>query len=140
MNTSPTPITVSVTVNVRVEKAWNYFTQPEHITQWCFAIDAWHAPRAENDLRAGGKFLTRMEAKDGSAGFDFTGVYNEVKLHEFFSYTMEDGRKVKVSFSEKDNATIITETFDPESANPIEMQRNGWQAILENFKKYAEAK
>lgn len=90
-------ITVETTVNAPVEKAWEFWTKPEHITNWSFASEDWHAPRAENDLRAGGKFLTRMEAKDGSFGFDFGGVYDEVKLNEFISYTLGDDRKVTVS-------------------------------------------
>lgn len=131
-------ITVENTINAPVEKVWEIWNSPEHITQWCAASDDWHAPKAENDLRTGGKFSTRMEAKDGSFGFDFGGVYDEVKTNDIISYTMEDGRTVKITFIKNGNETKVIETFEAESQNPIEMQRGGWQAILDNFKKYAE--
>ena len=131
-------ITIKATVNVPITKVWEYWGAPEHITQWCKASDDWHAPSAENDLRTGGIFTTRMEAKDGSFGFDFGGTYDEVIEHKLIAYTMEDGRTVKITFEEKEGVTEIIETFDPESENPIEMQRGGWQAILDNFKAYAE--
>lgn len=133
-------ITVQSTVHAPVAKVWEYWTEPEHITQWNNASDDWHTPVAENDLKVGGKFLTRMEAKDGSFGFDFGGIYDEVKLHEVISYTMGDGRKVSITFKGHENETEVIETFDAESTNPIEMQQAGWQAILDNFKKYAEHK
>jgi len=132
-------ITVTATINAPVEKVWNYWTSPEHITQWYNASDDWHAPRAENDVQAGGKFITRMEAKDGSFGFDFNGIYDEIKTNELISYTIEGGRKVSITFSENGNETIVTETFEAENENPIDMQRAGWQAISDNFKKYVEA-
>jgi len=132
-------ITVTATINAPVEKAWNYWTSPKHITQWYNASDDWHAPRAENDLQVTGKFTTRMEAKDGSFGFDFNGIYDEIKTNELISYTIEGGRKVSITFSENGNETIVTETFEAENENPIDMQRAGWQAILDNFKKYVEA-
>jgi len=134
-----TSITIENTVKAPVEKVWEFWTGPEHITKWAYASDDWHAPRAENDLRAGGKFLTRMEAKDGSFGFDFGGVYDDVKTNELIEYTIGDGRKVVVHFTKKGNETGIVSTFEAESTNPIEMQRGGWQAILDNFKKYVEA-
>jgi len=137
--TNNTPITVESTVNAPVAKVWTCWTTPEHITQWNNASDDWHTPKAENDLRAGGKFLTRMEAKDGSFGFDFTGVYDTVDTHQHIAYTLEDGRKVAIRFMEKDGVTQVSETFDPEGQNPADMQRAGWQAILDNFKKYTEA-
>src|SRR5690349_538708 len=119
MNTeSRTSITVSNTVKAPVEKVWRSWNEPKHITQWCAAADDWHAPSAENDLRTGGTFSTRMEAKDGSFGFDFGGVYDEVKTHELITYTMGDGRKVKIIFAAKGNETEITETFEAESENP----------------------
>jgi uncharacterized protein YndB with AHSA1/START domain len=133
-------ITVETTVNVPVEKAWKYFTKPEHITKWNFASDEWHSPTAENDLRPGGKFSYRMEAKDESFGFDFGGVYDAVEEHKLIEYTIGDGRKVKIVFSGNDKTTHVTEVFEAESTNPIEMQKNGWQAILNNYKKYAESK
>ena len=130
--------TVESTINAPVEKVWNFWTSPEHITKWCNASDDWHAPHAENDLRTGGKFMTRMEAKDGSFGFDFGGVYDEVNVNKVIAYTMGDGRKVNVIFASVGNQTKVTETFEAETQNSIEMQRGGWQAILDNFKKYTE--
>ena len=134
-----TVVTVSTVINAPVAKVWEYWSKPEHITQWCSASDDWHAPKAENDLRTGGKFSTRMEAKDGSMGFDFGGVYDEVKNNEYIEYTMGDGRKVQVSFAAKGNTTAIVEKFEAEEMNPVEMQRGGWQAILDNFKNYTES-
>jgi uncharacterized protein YndB with AHSA1/START domain len=131
-------ITVKTTVHAPVEKVWEYWTEPEHITKWNNASDDWHTPLAENDLTVGGKFLTRMEAKDGSFGFDFAGVYDEVKLNEVIAYTLGDGRKVNITFKGQGNETEVIETFDAETTNPIEMQQAGWQAILDNFKKYVE--
>lgn len=133
------PITVETLVNVLPEKAWEFFTKPEHITGWNFASDDWHAPKATNDLRVGGTFTCRMESKDGAQGFDFSGTYEEVVLHEHIRYVMEDGRKVSVLFKNEGGKTRVTETFDPETENPPEMQKGGWQSILDNFKKYAEA-
>lgn len=132
-------ITVQSIINAPIEKVWQYWTSPEHITQWCNASDDWHAPRAENDVQVGGKFTTRMEAKDRSFGFDFGGVYDEVRLHEYIAYTIGDGRKVNITFSGNGNETSVTETFEPENQNPLDMQQAGWQAILDNFKKYVEA-
>jgi uncharacterized protein YndB with AHSA1/START domain len=131
-------VTVKTTVNVPVEKVWEFWTEPNHITKWNNASEDWHTPVAENDLRPGGSFLSRMEAKDGSFGFDFKGIYDEVKLLEFISYSLEDGRKVEISFEGKENETEIIETFDPDTSNSIELQQTGWQAIIDNFKKYAE--
>ncbi len=131
-------ITVSTIVRVPRERAWELWTVPEHIVQWCFASDDWHAPRAENNLRVGGTFVTRMEAKDGSVGFDFGGAYTEVVPQERIAYSADDGRKVIIMFTEKDSGTEITELFEPENENPVEMQRGGWQSILDNFRKYAE--
>ena len=134
-----TVLTVQNTINAPVEKVWEFWSNPEHIIKWCSPSDDWHTPRAENDLRSGGKFLSRMEAKDGSFGFDFGGVYDEVKNHEYIEYTIGDGRKVKISFSPEGKNTKLVETFDAENENPIEMQQGGWQAILDSFKKYTEA-
>ena len=133
-------IMVETIVNENVEKVWDAYTSPAHIVKWAFADESWYAPRATNDLRVGGSFLTHMEAKDGSAGFDFTGTYDEVIPHKKIAYTMDgdDKRKVVVTFEELGNSTHVRVTFDPEGENPIEMQRAGWQAILENFKKHAE--
>ena len=132
-------ITVNTIVNAPIEKVWDCWTAPAHIVKWNAASDDWHTPRAENDLRTGGKFLARMEAKDGSFGFDFEGIYDEVIPNQTIAYHMSDGRKVKVEFVQKsENETEVIETFDPESENSLEMQRDGWQAILNNFKKYIE--
>ena len=132
-------ITIESTVKAPVEKVWKLWNGPEHITKWANASDDWHTPFAENDLREGGKFLSRMEAKDGSFGFDFGGVYDKVKQNELIEYTIGDGRKVTVHFTSNDNETKVVETFEAEETNTIEMQRGGWQAILNNFKKYAES-
>lgn len=134
-----TIITVENTVNVPVEKVWEYWTRPEHITQWNYASNDWCTPWVKADFREGGKFVARMEAKDGSAGFDFGGEYNILRTNEYIEYTIGDGRKVKVTFAPINNATKVTETFEAENTNPIDMQRTGWQAILDNFKKYAES-
>ncbi|MDX1752165.1 MAG: SRPBCC family protein [Salinimicrobium sediminis] len=131
-------ITVETLVPLPVEKVWTLWTTPEHITKWNFASPEWHSPKAENELHAGGKFNYRMEAKDGSAGFDFEGTYEKVTPNKYIKYKMEDGREAEVVFKPVDNATFIEETFDPEAENSIEMQRDGWQAILENFRNYAE--
>ena len=133
-----TKVTVEATVNAPVEKVWKSWSEPQHITKWCAASDDWHAPKAENDLRTGGTFSTRMEAKDGSFGFDFGGVYDNVKKNELIEYTMGDGRKVRVAFTPSGDTTKIVETFDAETTNPVDMQRTGWQAILDNFKRYTE--
>ena len=136
--TAKTKITIASTVNAPVEKVWNLWSAPEHITKWCAASDDWHTPRAENDLRTGGAFSSRMEAKDGSFGFDFGGVYDNVKTNELIEYTIGDGRKVITHFTPEGNGTTITQTFEAENENPVEMQRTGWQAILDSFKKYTE--
>ncbi|MBS1529551.1 MAG: SRPBCC family protein [Bacteroidetes bacterium] len=137
--TANTIITVEATINASVEKAWDVFTNTKHITHWNHASDDWHSPSAENDLRPGGKFVYRMEAKDGSFGFDFGGTYEEVKPNEKLVYTIGDGRKVENVFTKEGGATRVTVTFEAENQNSIEMQRGGWQAILDNFKKYAES-
>ncbi|WNR44074.1 SRPBCC family protein [Paenibacillus roseipurpureus] len=139
METNQVRVTVEATVQAPVDRVWAYWTEPAHITKWNQASEDWHAPFAENDLQVGGKFITRMEAKDGSFGFDFGGVYDEVKHHEVIAYTIGDGRKVNITFHSEGNATKIVETFDAETMNPVEMQQAGWQAILDNFKKYAES-
>ena len=135
-----TKITVEVLVKAPLGVVWKLWTTPADITQWNNASDDWHTPRAEADLRAGGKFLFRMEAKDGSSGFDFGGVYDAVKKHESLAYTIGDGRKVEIRFTRNGTETRVVETFEAESENPLEMQRRGWQAILNNFKKYAESR
>ena len=138
MKETNTKITVKTTVNAPVEKVWMAWTEPEHITQWNNASDDWYTPYAENNLTVGGKFLYRMEAKDGSFGFDFTGTYDEVQPQKFIAYTLDDGRQVEVTFVGDGNSTEIGEIFEAESENSIELQQQGWQAILDNFKKYTE--
>ena len=135
-----TTITIEATINAPVEKVWKFWTEPEHIKQWNNASDDWHTPKAENDLRVGGKFSSRMEAKDGSFGFDFGGVYDKVKTNELIAYTLGDDRKVKIIFTSQGNSTKVTEAFEAESENAIDLQKTGWQAILNNFKKYTETK
>lgn len=134
----PTKVTVQAVIQAPVDKVWRYWTEPEHITKWNQASDDWHSPRSENDLRVGGKFVTRMEAKDGSMGFDFGGEYDEVKLHETIAYTMGDGRRVDIAFTAQGNETKVVEIFDAETSHPVEFQQAGWQAIMDNFKKYTE--
>lgn len=134
-----TKITVENTINAPVEKVWKYWTAPQHITKWCQASEDWHAPYADNDLRKGGSFKTTMAAKDGSFQFDFAGVYNTVEMHKLIEYTMEDGRKVKITFAEMGNTSHVVETFEAENTNSAELQQQGWQAILNNFKNYTES-
>ena len=132
-------VTVESTINAPVEKVWQYWSAPEHITQWCQASDDWHVPHAENDLRTGGKFKTTMAAKDGSFSFDFEGVYDKVDENKAIEYTIADGRKVVVRFIPEGSNTHVVEEFEAESINSVEMQKSGWQAILDSFKKHAEA-
>lgn len=133
-------ITVEALVHAPIEKVWRYWTEPEHITQWNAASDDWHSPRVENDLRVGGRFTARMEAKDGSSGFDFGGTYTEVIPHERIAYVMNgaDERTVEVLFQAEGDGVKVTQTFDAEEENSLEMQKNGWQAIMDRFKQYVE--
>ncbi len=133
------PITVTAEINAPVEKVWNTWTAPEHITKWCQASDDWHAPYADNDVKVGGTFKTTMAAKDGSFSFDFGGEYTEVTKNKSMSYTMGDGRTATILFGENNGKTIVKETFDAEGQNSLDMQRGGWQAILDNYKKYTES-
>lgn len=131
-------IKISTTIQSNLHKVWIYYTQPEHITNWNFASDDWQCPHAENELRVGGKYIARMEAKDGSFGFDFEGVYDEVIDQKKITYTLGDGRMVTTIFEAQDSNTNVTTSFDAEGSHSIEMQQAGWQAILDNFKKYTE--
>ncbi|EJL75458.1 SRPBCC family protein [Chryseobacterium populi] len=134
------PVKIDITILSPVEKVWDYFNAPRHITKWNFADESWQCPASENDLRVGGKFKTRMEAKDKSFGFDFEGIYDEIIPNEKIKYHLEDGRKVEVVFDKLDDGTTkVTEIFDPEKQNSVEMQREGWYAILNNFHKYVES-
>ena len=139
MDTSEkTLITVQANINAPIIKVWNCWTLPEHIIHWNHASEEWHTPRAENDLRPGGKFLWRMEARDGSQGFDFEGTFETIITHQRIAYSIVDGRKVEITFSESGGETNISEIFEAEDTNSIELQRSGWQAIMNNFKKYVE--
>jgi uncharacterized protein YndB with AHSA1/START domain len=132
-------ITIQAIVSANKQKTWNYYTQPEHIVHWNFATDDWQCPRASNDLSVGGKYIARMEAKDGSVGFDFEATYTEIIEGEKFTYTMPDSRVVHVRFNGAGDKTEVVITFDAETENSLELQRSGWQAILNNFKEYTES-
>ncbi|MEA4869191.1 hypothetical protein SDC9_76432 [bioreactor metagenome] len=131
-------ITVETTVAVSPELAWTYWTEPRHITQWNQASEDWHTPSAEQDVRVGGKFSSRMESKDGQYGFDFWGVYNAVEPYHLLASTLGDGRKVSVLFEAVSGGTKITETFEAETEYSVDLQRTGWQAILDSYKRYVE--
>ncbi len=131
-------ITVVANINADAKKVWDYYTTPQHITKWNFADPSWHCPYATNDMKVGGKYLARMEAKDGSFGFDFEAIYDEIKMGNSFTYSLGD-RTVNVELKPLHNQTEIRVVFDPENENPMEMQQGGWQAILNNFKSYTEA-
>ncbi len=139
MNASKkTMITVETMINAPVKKVWECWTEPRHITKWCSASDDWHAPYAENDVRVDGRFKTTMAAKDGSVSFDFTGTYQKIRKLELIEYDIDDGRLVNISFMVNGDRVKVTETFEAETENPVEKQRTGWQAILDNFRKYVE--
>jgi len=136
--TDKTTVVVRAIINAPVNKVWKFWTEPEHITHWNYASDDWHSPNAENDLKVGGRFRSRMEAKDGSDGFDFSGEYTRVEKHKQIEFTLDDDRKVQLTFVPNGGETIVSETFEPEHSNTIELQQAGWQSILDNFKKYVE--
>lgn len=131
-------ITITATIIAPIEKVWDYYTNPKHITQWNFADSSWHCPSAINDMKIGGTYKARMEAKDGSFGFDFEAIYTAIEKHKSFTYEF-GGRSSTVTFNKKENQTEVLVSFDPETENPIEMQRAGWQSILNNFKNYTES-
>jgi uncharacterized protein YndB with AHSA1/START domain len=135
----PVVITIETEVKAPIEKIWEHWNEPAHIVQWATASDDWHTTRATNDLKPGGQFVTRMEAKDGSMGFDFAGTYTNVVPMKKIAYKIGDGRNVDIDFISKDNGYRIIEKFEAEEENPIEMQQGGWQAILNNFKKNVES-
>jgi len=139
MNSNSTPISISTFVNLPIEIVWKVWIRPVHIKKWNNASPDWYTPFAKNDLKVGGKFNYRMEARDGSFGFDFEGKYLEVELEKLISYQLEDGRKVRVKFEKEGTGVRLIEIFEPENENPIELQLQGWQAILDNFKRYCEA-
>ena len=132
-------ITVTTTIETSIEKVWDTWTNPIHITQSHHASDDWYAPYANNDVRVDGTFKTTMSAKDGSFSFDLEGVYTKVELHKYIAYSLPDGRNVEITFKNEDSSVDIVESFDPESQNPHELQQQGWQMILNNFKKYVES-
>lgn len=138
-NTLEVMITVQIEIEAPIETVWEYWTDPKHIVHWNFASDSWCCPSATNDVRPNGKFTWRMEAKDGSMGFDFSGSYDQVEKEKFLSYSLGDGRRVEIEFKSDQQKVILTESFEPEGTNPVEMQRTGWQSILENFKKLVES-
>ena len=133
-------LTVTTEINKTINEVWDFFNNPKHIVKWNFAHESWECPSAKNDLKVNGKLEVRMQAKDGSFGFDFVGIYDEVKDNELIKYHIEDGREVEAIFEKlSDNKTKVTENFDPENQNPLDFQKDGWQAILDNFKRYAES-
>jgi uncharacterized protein YndB with AHSA1/START domain len=132
------PITIETIIHADIQKVWQYWNEPAHITRWCHASDDWECPKSENDLKVGGSFTSTMAAKDGSFSFDFGGTYTEVVPFEKIAYRMTDVRKVETVFKQEGDMVRVIETFDPESQNPEDMQRSGWQAILDNFKKHVE--
>ena len=133
-----TTVTVSTKVNAPIAKVWESWIAPEHITKWNSPSEDWHTPYAENDLREGGKFKSTMAAKDGSMSFDFGGTYTKIETNSLIEYTLDDDRKVKVKFTADGDRTEVVESFEAENIHPVEFQQAGWQAILDNFKKYAE--
>lgn len=131
-------ITIETVVRAPIESVWDAWTNPVHIKQWLHASEDWECPHAENDLRVGARFTSTMAAKDKSVSFDFTGIYTTINPNTYIAYTIDDGRTVEISFKETEEGVLITETFEMENENPEEMQRAGWQAILDNFRSYTE--
>ncbi|HEX8269612.1 MAG TPA: SRPBCC family protein [Flavobacterium sp.] len=136
---SQSKITVQATIDAPVATVWKVWNTPDDIIKWNTADPGWHTPASKNDLRVGGRFRHRMEAKDGSFGFDFEGVYDTVDLYQEISYTMDDGRRATTIFTEEGNRTHVATTFDAETQNDVEMQKQGWQAIVNNFAKFTES-
>lgn len=132
-------ITVTAVVQAPLTKVWQHWTSPDHICQWLFASDDWECPKAEHDLKEGGRICFTMRAKDGSAGFDFTGYYTNVQPQHLIEYTIDDGRKVQITFTDQGGTTQVIETFEMENTHSEEQQRSGWQAIMNNFKKQVES-
>lgn len=130
-------ITVQATIHADVKKVWDYYTNPNHIIHWNFADPSWHCPRAENDMQIGGTYKARMEARDGSFGFDFEAVYTDISEGKYFTYEF-GGRTATVQFNDLGSETEVVVSFDPENEHPVDMQQAGWQAILNNFKAYTE--
>lgn len=138
MNNNSIKITIKTCINATPEELWKYMIEPEHIMKWNHASDDWHTVSAENDFKVGGKFDYRMEAKDGSSGFNFIGVYDDIETFKSYSYTLGDNRRVEVKLNNIDDKTEVTYIFDAEHTFSLEHQKSGWQSILDNFKKYVE--
>ena len=136
---TPTPITVAVSVRASPERAWKAFTSPTSVTEWNFASADWHCPRAQNDLKEGGSLCYRMEARDGSFGFDFEGKFLELSQPSRLRYSLGEDREVTVTFSQEGEGTLVSQSFTPEPTHSLEQQRAGWQSILDNYKKHVEA-
>lgn len=132
-------ITIKTTIAAPSQKVWDFMNQPEHIVNWNFAHESWQCPKAENNFVEGGKFTYRMEAKDGSFGFNLSGIYDHISPNNNLQYHLEDDRKVEVIFEEIDGKTTVIQSFEPENQNPLDLQEQGWNAILQNFKNYVEA-
>ena len=139
MGTKDLTITVETIIKAPIERVWELWTGPEHLVNWNFASDEWYCPSAKNDLRHGGEFNWRMEARDKSTGFDFMGTYDEIAPYKRIKSILGDGRKIEITFSSMGESTQIMETFEAENMNSLELQQTGWQAILDNFRKYAES-
>ena len=131
-------IEIESKINAELDRVWEYWTKPEHITKWNKASEDWLCPNAENDLKEGGRFKYRMESQDGKVGFDFAGTYKEVREKEKLTYELEDGRNAEVTFSEEDGNVMIKEILDTEDDNPVDQQEQGWKSILQSFKGYTE--
>lgn len=138
MTSKINPVRINTTIQAPMDKVWEYWTKEEHIQNWNFASPDWHCPDAKNDLIKGGEFHYTMAAKDNSMQFDFWGTYQEILSEKYIEIVLGDGRRVSVTFEENENGIQLTEEFDPEELNPVEMQRAGWQMILDNFKRYTE--
>lgn len=132
-------IKVETVVRRPIEKVWEFWTQPKHIMEWNSASDDWYTPSSENDLKVGGAFSSRMVARDGSFQFEFGGIYDEVVLHKKIAYTLGDDRKVEITFEQLEDGVQITEVFEAEAENSLELQQTGWQSIMDHFKEYAES-
>lgn len=138
--TTKNKISIETKIKAPIDVVWKLWTTPEHIINWNFASDSWCCPNAINDLKPNGQFNWRMEAKDGSMGFDFTGTYQQIQTNELITYLMDDGRAVSINFLIEADQVKVVETFEAEGSNSDELQRLGWQAILNNFKSYVESK
>lgn len=132
-------IHIETLVDGPMDVVWKCYTSPEDIVKWNTASEDWHTTKSENNLVVGGRFLSRMEAKDGQFGFDFSGVYDRILAFERIDYTLDDQRKVSVHFTGKGKQTAVSIDFDAEKTNPLDMQKLGWQSILDNFNRYVSA-